>query len=272
MRLGYAKVPVSVVLNGEIPPRLKTLYAVIAAHLWGESETAWPSQRRVADCCGIKDERTIRTWTRELEDLGLLTTERERPDGPLCYSLWVIPGGRTQESGGGRTQESGEVKEVRTEEKEVTTRVSSEEDLKLINEFPGKATTKWGRRLQTKLRQYSGRSLDLVTTYLEIAEDDPRGKAKSDQGKCSRLDELRDLEDEFGTDAWLYGLQECRRIGKAGTAYVKRIMEGYDPEQHEKQVKASAPSTSDDEWIRQKLLKQGRRAQGFDVDDEGADE
>ena len=60
---------------------------------------------------------------------------------------------------------------------------------------------------------------------------DPRAQAKTDAGKCSRVDELIDLREEFGEAAWIHGLTECRRLGKAGTAYLKSICVGGAPDQ-----------------------------------------
>lgn len=63
-----------VLLNGRLSIGARMLWATLAYYA-RQSDQAWPGQERIAVTMGV-GERTVRTYLRELEDSGLVTTKR----------------------------------------------------------------------------------------------------------------------------------------------------------------------------------------------------
>jgi hypothetical protein len=247
LRVPWTEMPTEVLRDSNLDAGPRLLYAILCSFMYRGRDIAYPSKKTLSDYCGVS-ERQVRTYQTALVEEGLLTIE-ERPGETNIYRLWVKSQGRKHSSGeGGSTvpppprKHSSAEEDVRTEDvqrktydndsSEETSDRAQQTHLELNMEDTSKLTpsqAKWRARLQARLATFPPDQRRLVCQYLEIAEDDPRAHAATDQGKCSRVDALQDLLEEHGEEAWRYGLEQCRSIGKAGDGYIKTIIENYDP-------------------------------------------
>jgi hypothetical protein len=85
MALGFTMVPNAVLLNGRLSNGAVRLYAQLAFYA-RQSDECWPGQARLANMMGASD-RTIRTYLRELETVGLVKTQRRGLRMTNVYTL-----------------------------------------------------------------------------------------------------------------------------------------------------------------------------------------
>lgn len=71
---GFVKLPRPVLYHPELSQGAKLLYAALAGHAW-EDEACWPGQEGLAVNLGAAVS-TVRRWTRELEQAGLIAVEQ----------------------------------------------------------------------------------------------------------------------------------------------------------------------------------------------------
>lgn len=81
---GFTVIPNCVLMNGRLSLGARMMWATLAYYA-RQSNTAWPGQVRLASSMDVS-ERTIRTYLRELEKIGLLDT-RQRGSISNLYTL-----------------------------------------------------------------------------------------------------------------------------------------------------------------------------------------
>lgn len=270
---GFTQVS-NIILRGypELRAEVKLTYMVLDSFAW-KSRHVFPGLETLARARDLAPE-TVSRHIHELQEVGLVEITQRGRKQTNSYYLPPIPPERVDAyleewgqsdltrgsshsesdlSGGSSHPPSDLTRGSSPQEEDEGTTEEDEgrapppaEDLRLIGESADKPSTRCGLRLQSKLRRFSGRDLKLVCTYLEIAASDARGNAASDQGKCSRVDVLVELLATHGHAAWIHGLEECRRLGKAGDAYVTAIIQGYDPGAAQRSRSGVGSAISDD--------------------------
>lgn len=84
----FAHVPLTV-LTAPVSPQAKALWAALASYAWNTG-SCFPSQATLATMLSV-DERTIRRWTRELEQVGMVATEHRDARKSIVYTLSETP-------------------------------------------------------------------------------------------------------------------------------------------------------------------------------------
>jgi len=271
LRHGFATVPRTVMYDGTLALGPKVLYGVIAGHLWGSSSVAWPSQARLAECCGVNSRETIRKWTRELEDRGLLTTD-QRKDGSLVYTLWVPTSCPSREGtpcpfSEGTPAHSGRGPsplEMGTEVQEGKYKKGKRLSV------PSKLGTEGLVDELLELRKTASREdLSLIDEYLELAAAENKSGTITMGRRLNETRELLELQETLGAEAWRHGMRVALKAEAPNANYVKKVGQKYDPEKERKRERNSDPDKiSDAEWQRIQLHRQSLIAQGLDPDGE----
>lgn len=88
---GFTQLPNRVLYDNSLSNPAKITYAVLLSMAWGK-DRCWPGQERLAKIVGVSD-RSIRTYIAELEEKGLLTSERRGGKAGLTnnYLLHLVP-------------------------------------------------------------------------------------------------------------------------------------------------------------------------------------
>ena len=72
---GYTLVPNFVLRTRRVSGRAKLVYALLLSRAWGDKDTAFPGQQRLAEECGSSP-RSVWAAIKELEEQGFLTVIR----------------------------------------------------------------------------------------------------------------------------------------------------------------------------------------------------
>ena len=74
LRAGFTQIPNAILRHRGISPGAKLTYMVLLSYAWQEG-SCFPGQPRMAEDMGVTD-RSVRTYLRELEAVGLLITKQ----------------------------------------------------------------------------------------------------------------------------------------------------------------------------------------------------
>ncbi len=83
--LGFTQVPNAILRSAEITPAAKITYAMLLSYAW-QNNFCFPGQERLAADIGVSD-RSVRTYLKELETLGLLKIKQQGQGRPNLYFL-----------------------------------------------------------------------------------------------------------------------------------------------------------------------------------------
>lgn len=83
---GYTLVPNHVLLNNQISGRAKLVYALLLSYAWGEKNSSFPGQNRLAKECG-SSAKSVWSAIQELEDTKFITIIRRGQGKTNLYFL-----------------------------------------------------------------------------------------------------------------------------------------------------------------------------------------
>lgn len=72
---GYTLIPNYVLHNGQLSGRAKLVYSLLLSYAWGNKDSSFPGQEKLADECGSSP-RSVWSAVRELEKAGFITVIR----------------------------------------------------------------------------------------------------------------------------------------------------------------------------------------------------
>ncbi len=108
LRQGFTQIPNSILRRSDISPGAKLTYVVLLSYAWQEG-SCFPGQERMAEDMGVTD-RSVRTYLRELEGVGLLITKQR---GLGKTNLYFLPKYRPENiSGQERKSASGQDRQI----------------------------------------------------------------------------------------------------------------------------------------------------------------
>jgi hypothetical protein len=203
----------------------KLLYAAIASHLWNEAEVAWPSQPRLAAYCSACT-RSVRNWTRELEEADLLTVERVE-NSTIRYRLWVptpesAAGGEARDSGGAESAAGGGRNLLPVNKKQLKKKQETERETRATPSNPPPVETVENSRLAYLLAQQPPACRTLTEAWLEL-------KSLSGMQAAAEVEALESLRLSVGVAAWEHGMRAALDHDVGRLAYVQKAATGYDP-------------------------------------------
>lgn len=95
---GFTQVPNHILRNGKLSPGAKLAYAMLLSYAWN-NESCFPGQDRLGMDMGVTD-RSVRTYTQELESAGFLKIKRRGLNKTNVYELdLTVKGSRKQGRG-----------------------------------------------------------------------------------------------------------------------------------------------------------------------------
>ena len=83
---GYTLIPNYVLANDKLSPLAKLVYTMVMSYAWGQKDSAFPGQERVARDCGISS-RTVVRAIQELQRMKFITVIRR---GRGLTNLYVL--------------------------------------------------------------------------------------------------------------------------------------------------------------------------------------
>lgn len=88
---GFTRTPNDLLEDGTISASARLLYIILLKYAWTVNK-AYPGQKRLAKMVGV-DDRTIRTYLKELEGKGLISVRRQGLTKTNLYTLhkWISP-------------------------------------------------------------------------------------------------------------------------------------------------------------------------------------
>lgn len=225
LQQGYARLPVGVMADETLSSGAKLLYAAIASHLWNEAEVAWPSQPRLAAYCSACT-RSVRNWTRELEEADLLTVERVE-NSTIRYRLWVptpesAAGGEARDSGGAESAAGGGRNLLPVNKKQLKKKQETERETRATPVPPPVENPVENSRLAYVLAQQPPACRTLTEAWLEL-------KSLSGMQAAAEVEALESLRLSVGAAAWEYGMRAALDHDVGRLSYVRKAAEGYRP-------------------------------------------
>ncbi len=83
---GYTLIPNYVLANDKLSPLSKLVYTMILSYAWGQKNSAFPGQERVARDCGVSSRTVVRS-IQELQNQKFITVLRR---GRGLTNLYVL--------------------------------------------------------------------------------------------------------------------------------------------------------------------------------------
>lgn len=100
-RGGYTSIPNCVLDAPSLEPGPKVLYLQLSSYAW-DTTKCWPGQEKLAEMIGVS-ERTVRSWLRRLEEVGLVNTGKRQGSNANLYLLTPERFADKQQGLGGET-------------------------------------------------------------------------------------------------------------------------------------------------------------------------